>query len=107
MDADHALSMHVTEHDGICTLVLKGELDMASAPGLRERLLDLFAGGVRQVVIDLAELTYVESVGLGVLVGALKRYRAAAGDLQLRGPRGQVSEVLELTSLAQVFRVEP
>ena len=99
--------MHVTERDGICTLALEGELDLASAPGFRERLLGLFADGVRQLVIDLGELAYLDSVGLGILVGSLKRYREAAGDVQLRGPRGQVSEVLEITGVARLFEVQP
>jgi anti-sigma B factor antagonist len=107
MGADPELSMHVREQDGICTLALEGELDMATAPEFRERLLDLFADGVRQLVIDLGELVYLDSVGLGILVGGLKRYREAAGDLELRGARGQVSQVLDITGVAQVFKVPP
>ncbi len=98
--------MHVTVQDGVCTLALSGELDIATAPRFRERLLELFADGVRQVVIDLGELDYVDSVGLGILVGGLKRYREAAGDLQLRRPQGQVSQVLDITGVAQLFGVE-
>lgn len=99
--------MHVTEQDGICTLVLKGELDIATAPGLRERLIELFTGGVREVVIDISGLRYVDSVGLGILVGGLKRYREASGDLHLRHPQEQVSQVLEITGVAQLFEVQP
>ncbi len=99
--------MHVAEQDGVWTLVLAGELDMATAPGFRERLLDLFADGAREVVIDLGELAYMDSVGLGVLVAGLKRYREAGGDLHLRQPRDQVSQVLDLTGVAQLFQHQP
>jgi anti-sigma B factor antagonist len=107
VEADQQLSMQVAEQDGVCTLALVGELDMATAPEFRERLLGLFADGFRQVVIDLGELAYVDSVGLGVLVGGLKRYREAAGDLHLRRPQGQVSQVLDLTGVSQLFQNRP
>jgi anti-sigma B factor antagonist len=107
MGAGQQLSFRVTEQDGICTLALEGELDLASAPAFRETLLGLFADGVRHLVIDLGALVYLDSVGLGTLVGGLKRYREAAGDLQLRGPQAQVSKVLEVTGVAQLFKVLP
>ncbi|HWC12462.1 MAG TPA: STAS domain-containing protein [Acidimicrobiales bacterium] len=107
MEGGQQLSMHVADEDGVCTLALQGELDMATAPGFRERLLGLFDDGVRRLVIDLGGLAYVDSVGLGILVGGLKRYREAAGDLYLRRPQGQVSQVLDLTGVAQLFDAHP
>jgi anti-sigma B factor antagonist len=107
MGVDQELSMQVTERDGICTLALHGELDLASGPAFRERLLDLFADGVRQLVIDLGELVHLDSVGLGILVGGLKRYREAGGDLHLRGAQGQVGQVLDITGAAQLFKPSP
>jgi anti-sigma B factor antagonist len=107
MEPEQQLLMHETEQGGICTLALVGDLDLASAPEFRGRLLDLFDAGVRQLVIDVGELVYLDSVGLGILVGGLKRYREAAGDLYLRGARGQVSQVLDLTGVAQLFEFRP
>lgn len=82
-------------------------LCLASAPGFRERLLGLFADGVRPLIINLGELAYLDSVGFGILVGSPTRSREAAGDVQLRGARGQVSEVLEITGVGQLFEVQP
>lgn len=107
MEPGQELSLQVTDQDGVCTLALEGELDIATAPGFRERLIELFTDGVRQVVLDLSQLAYVDSVGLGILVGGLKRYREASGDLYLRHPQGQVSQVLEITGVAQLFQVQP
>jgi anti-sigma B factor antagonist len=106
MGAGEGLSIRVTEDDGMFTIALGGYLDIATAPRFREKLLDLFVRGVRLVVIDLGDLDYLDSVGLGILVGGLKRYREVAGDLHLRRPRGQVDRVLQITGVAALFKVE-
>ena len=56
-------------------LAASGDFDLATAPHLRERLQDLLAGGAQRVVVDLRDVAFVDSIGLGVLVSALKRYR--------------------------------
>ena len=57
-------------------LEVGGEVDVYTAPRLRERLLELIDGGARHVVVDLGRVDFLDSTGLGVLVGALKRLRA-------------------------------
>ena len=56
--------------------------------------------------LELSGLAVVDSVGLGVLVGGLKRYRCAEGDLVLRRPPEQVRRVLEVTGIDRIFGLE-
>jgi anti-sigma B factor antagonist len=83
-----------------------GDLDLATAPALREMLIELVASGMVRVVVDLADVTFIDSSGLGILVGAAKRLEAANGRLAIRNPRPQAQQVLELTGLDEVLGME-
>jgi anti-sigma B factor antagonist len=92
------------EHDGAVTTVrLSGELDAATAGYLRDCLAEVYLQGERRVLLDLGELDFMDSTGIGVLVAALKRQRQDGGELALRSPKGTVRKVLELTQLDSVF----
>ena len=95
----------LTEHDGIPVLATAGEIDVYTAPRLREQLLDLAHAGHHTVVVDLTEVSFVDSTGLGVLVSGLKRFREAGGDLRLVVTRPQILKVLDITGLSSVFAV--
>jgi anti-sigma B factor antagonist len=84
-------------------LRISGEVDISTAPQLRERLQQLDS---RRVVVDLSAMTFIDSTGLGVLVGAFKRLREGGGDLVLRAPTRSTRKVLELTGLSQVVTIE-
>jgi anti-anti-sigma factor len=88
------------------TLVrLKGRLDAAAAPGLLARLTGAISDGRIRIVVDLAEVPFIDSTGLGVLISSLKAARRAEGDLRLAAPGPQVRKLLRLTALDRVFAV--
>ena len=91
--------------DGATTIQVVGELDCHTAPRLRSTLLALVEDGVREVTLDLAGTSFVDSTGLSVLVGGLKRLRELGGDMVLESPTKPVLRVLELTGLDTVFTV--
>jgi anti-sigma B factor antagonist len=94
------------ESRGDWTLVaIGGEVDVASAPRLRECLVDLIAGGATQVVLDLDEVDFLDSTGLGVIVGALKRVRGQGGDLRVVCSTTRIRKVFELTGLDRALVV--
>ncbi|HET7720100.1 MAG TPA: STAS domain-containing protein [Acidimicrobiales bacterium] len=84
---------------------LLGELDMSTAPQLRDELLRLVSGGATMVTVDLSELAFVDSTGLSVLITGLKRLRQQGGELALRSPTPGTRRVLEITGLTEVFPI--
>jgi anti-sigma B factor antagonist len=87
---------------GDCAVVrVAGEVDAFSAPGLRDVL---SRPGSDHVVVDLRSVAFLDSTGLGVLVGALKRLRRHGGSLKIVASRaGRVRRLFELTNLASAF----
>ena len=90
-------------------VAVAGEIDAATAPVLKEELLALVATGVERVVVDLREVTFIESVGLGTLVAA--RNRLAAGDknlcLVIGDDQANIRMPFEVTRLDDVFPIHP
>ena len=86
-------------------LAVKGEVDVYSAPRLREKLVELVSQGHRQIVVDLEGVDFLDSTGLGVLVGGLKRLRSHDGDLSLVCTQARILKVFEITGLTRVFSI--
>ena len=84
---------------------LHGELDMSTAPRLREELVRLSSDDATAVTVDLSRLEFVDSTGLSVLITGLKRLREKGGDMALRSPNPGTRRVLEITGLTQVFSI--
>lgn len=95
--------LRVTERDGWAVVAVLGELDVASAPRLRQEMVSLASNGRALVVLDLHGVDFLDSTGLGVIVGALKRLRGLGGDLRLVGGAPTVRKVFELTGLDAVL----
>ena len=93
-----------TTAGGDCAVLrVGGEVDAYTAPRLRERVVQLLADGVRHVVADLREVDFLDSTGLGALVGSLKRLREQDGSLRLVTGQERVMQVFRLTGLVRVF----
>jgi anti-sigma B factor antagonist len=102
---DGGFSADVREESGEVVVDVCGELDEHTVPRLREALARLAAQDVVNVTLDLARMTFIDSTGLGALVGALKRSRAVGGEVTLRHPSAATRKVLELTGLHNLFNV--
>jgi anti-sigma B factor antagonist len=99
------LGLDVKEQGGWVVLSVSGEVDVATAPRLRERLVDLVTEGNHRIVVDLENVDFLDSTGLGVLVGALKRVRTHDGDLGLVCTQPRILKVFEITGLTKVFAI--
>ena len=86
-------------------LVLRGDLDMAGAPGLRREVAQLVAAGATRLVLDLSAVDFIDSTGLGAVIGALRRVRSHDGDLVLVCPEPRLQRVFELCDLDRVFEL--
>jgi anti-sigma B factor antagonist len=96
----------VTHTGAHAVVALSGELDLASAPALRDCLAGLADEGETQILMDLTDLDFVDSTGLSVLVMDFHRTRAAGGSTVMRNPSEAVMRVLEITGLASIFSIE-
>ncbi len=101
------MNVTVTAHDGFAVIRPTGRLTMVSAPQLRHAVDDLVGQGTPRVVVDLAGTEFIDSSGLGSLIGALKATRLAGGDLRIAAAPEQVRTVLRLTNLDRVLRNHP
>ena len=97
------LGLDVTERDGWAVLAVSGEVDVATVPRLREQLHGLVAQGSNRIIVDLDGVDFLDSTGLGVLVGALKRVRSNDGELSLVCTQPRIRKVFEVTGLTKVF----
>ncbi len=104
-DAPTTLELTVSELDGETVVRAAGELDVNTAPELREQLARLISEDTRRIVVDLADVSFVDSTALSVLVSALKRLRQADGDLELASPNPSVRRVFEITGLTRLFTI--
>ncbi len=91
---------------GEATVVeIGGEIDLHVAPRLRAELLRAGEGDSPRVVVDLSEVSFLDSTGIGVLVGALKRVREKGGALNFCGVQSRVRRVFEITGLMRALPI--
>jgi anti-sigma B factor antagonist len=99
------LSVATREQDGRMIVEVSGEIDVYSAPTLRDQLNTLVAGGHHHLVVDMQGVEFLDSTGLGVLVGGLKRVRTQNGSMQLVCSTERVLKVFRITGLTKVFAI--
>jgi anti-sigma B factor antagonist len=93
---------------GDCAVLqIAGEVDLYTAPDLRLRFQDLAAKGSVHLIADLSRVDFIDSTGLGVLIGGLKVLREHDGSLTLAVSTRRFLRLLELTGLERVFPPQP
>jgi anti-sigma B factor antagonist len=88
---------------GLTVVKISGEIDVFTSPRLREMLLDIIDSGASHLVVDLSEVTFLDSTGLGVLVGIYHRLRARDGSMSFMGANDRVRRVFHVTQLTKIF----
>jgi len=96
--ATRSVSDHVVVEIG-------GEIDVYTAPRLRERLIEMIAAGEKHIVVDLGRVEFLDSTGLGVLVGAHRRLRSSDGSLSVVCPHERLLKIFRITGLDNVFPI--
>jgi len=99
---DLTLDVHA-ETPGITVITVGGEIDVYTAPKLRERLISLVEEGNCQLIVDMEAVEFLDSTGLGVLVGGLKRVRAQDGWIDLVCTQSRILRIFRITGLNKVF----
>jgi anti-sigma B factor antagonist len=91
--------------DQTYVISLAGEVDLYTAPELKQQLLEVISQGGSKVVVDFTDTTFIDSTTLGVLVGGVKRLRNADGQLSLVCNDRNISKIFEITGLDCVFSI--
>ena len=90
-----------------CVVTAAGEIDLDTAVQLRQVLREALQDRPRTLTVDMADVSFIDSTGLGVLVGAFKTGQTMDVDLVIRAPSATVVRVFELTRLDQVLHIIP
>jgi anti-sigma B factor antagonist len=85
------------------TVVLDGEIDIATAPAIRRVLMAAISGGDARLAVDMSGVTFLGAAGIGVLVDAANRAREAGGSLSLLAPSPQVRWLLDVLHLDAIL----
>ena len=99
------LTLATEEVEGATIIAVGGEIDVYTAPRLRDKITELVADGVYSLIIDMEGVEFLDSTGLGVLVGGLKKVRAHDGSLQLICTQERLLKIFRITGLAKVFTI--
>jgi anti-sigma B factor antagonist len=99
------LDLNVHKDGDHSVLEVAGEIDVYTAPKLREQLIELVSDGSYHIVVDLEKVDFLDSTGLGVLVGGLKRVRNHDGTLRLVCTQEKILKIFRITGLTKVFPI--
>jgi anti-sigma B factor antagonist len=98
------LNVH-SEPPGFTVIEVGGEIDVYTAPKLKERLVSLVESGSYQLIVDMESVEFLDSTGLGVLVGGLKRVRNHEGWIDLVCTQSRILRIFRITGLNRVFGI--
>ncbi len=102
-----ALSVDIkSEHDGNAIIYrLRGSLDLATSPSLRAALIEAADEGKHDIVVDLSQLEFLDSTGLGAIIGAHRRALEHGGCVRLIVNEGPIQRLLTITGLMSILSV--
>jgi anti-sigma B factor antagonist len=86
-------------------LEVGGEIDVYTAPSLREKIISLVAAGTTMLIVDLTHVEFLDSTGLGVLVGALRRLRGVGGTFSIVCDQERLLKIFRITALDSVLTI--
>jgi anti-sigma B factor antagonist len=98
---------HSTSTQSVVVVALEGELDLYGSPQVKEKLDPVVENHALHVVLDLSEVSYIDSSGLALFIETLQRIQAYHGKLGLCSLRPSVQNIFEIARLDQVFEIFP
>jgi len=104
-ESDVDLSLSTRSQDDFEVIEVSGEIDVYTAPRLREALVELVSKGHHNLIVDVERVEFLDSTGLGVLVGGLKRVRSHDGSLDIVCTHDRLLKIFRITGLTKVFGI--
>lgn len=99
------LDIRSERSENYCLMSLSGEVDVYTAPVLKEKLIEQIESGCVNILVDLDSVGFIDSSGLGVLVGGLRRAKERSGAIRLVCTRDSILKIFRITGLDKVFPV--
>ncbi len=99
------LELETSQRDGVAVLALRGEIDVYTAPRMRQAIVDLVDAGSLNIVVDMDKVDFLDSTGLGVLVEGLKRVKTRNGTLSLVVTQDKILKIFDITGLNKAFPI--
>lgn len=99
------MKIKINEINGVRTMALAGRFDTSAIGSFKDTIKGLLQEGASNYVIDLHEVDYIDSGGLGSLVSALRQTRSVEGDIKISGLSEKVRSVFEITRLHRIFEI--
>ena len=94
-----------TLNETACVLEIEGEIDVYTSPQLKQDIVRIAESGIKLLIISLAKVDYLDSTGLGVLIGGLKRLRESSGNVVIVGPSMRILRIFEITGIDKIFGI--
>lgn len=99
------ISIDVKENEMIVNVKVSGEIDAYTAPKLRENLFPLSSKEKVEMTVDLSDVSYMDSTGLGVFVGVFKNVRSHNGEFKIVGLSERLIRLFEITGLSDIINI--
>ena len=96
----------LNNENGFWDVSLQGELDVSTADKLKEHLHNLADEKILDIKINLENLDYIDSTGLGVIIGILKRIKVEDKEIYIKSPKDNVKKIFSITGLDKIFKME-
>lgn len=100
------ISVDLQREDNKVLGFIEGEIDAFTAPMLREKLAEITLEDSKEIVLDLSEVSYMDSTGLGVFVGFFKNVKAENAKLKLTGLSSRLKRLFDITGLGEIMDIE-
>lgn len=100
------IKSNLDNHNNFWNVSLEGELDVSTADKLKEYLHKLADEQIIDMKIDVTNLDYIDSTGLGVMVGVLKKLKAEKKEIYITNPKSNVKKIFTITGLDKIFNME-
>lgn len=99
------LDIEVERQGDVCVLSLDGEVDVYTSPTLKERLVETVDDGCFNILVDMRDVGFIDSSGLGVLVSGLRRVKENGGTMRLVCTKENILKIFRITGLDKVFPI--
>lgn len=100
------ISVDLQNEDNKVIGFIEGEIDAFTAPMLREKLAEITLDDSKEIVLDLSEVSYMDSTGLGVFVGFFKTVKSENAKLKLTGLSSRLKRLFDITGLGEIMDIE-